>query len=159
MWGVAKRPTSTTISTYHSACIRFAANDSKVRTKLSKTQRVHALSPPVLSAATRVDVSSTSAASVLRQSTRSWRPTRGRRWDGDLDVLLGSDGTMAVLAPCAALAAQRGRRGRHAEDEKRAHLSSSAAARQRTGSQLPMRRAMWRPLDVGRGFGRSLGRS
>ena len=41
-------------------------------------------------------------------------------WDGDLDVLLGSDGTMAVLAPCAALAAQRGRRGRHAEDEQRA---------------------------------------
>ena len=94
-----------------------------------------------------------------RQRTRSWQPTRGRRWDGDLDVLLGIDGTMAGLAPCAALAAQRGRRGRHAEDEKRAHLSSSAAARQRTGSQLPMRRAMWRPLDVGRGFGRSLGRS
>ena len=49
---------------------------------------------------------------------------------------------MAVLAPCAALAAQRGRRGRHAEDEQRAHLSSPAAAHQRTGSQLPMRRAM-----------------
>ena len=44
VWVGAKRPTSTTISTYHSACIRFAADDSKVRTKLSKTQRVHALS-------------------------------------------------------------------------------------------------------------------
>ena len=44
VWSVAKLPTSPTISTYHSACIRFAADDSKVRTKLSKTQRVHALS-------------------------------------------------------------------------------------------------------------------
>ena len=35
VWVGAKRPTSTTISTYHSACIRFASDDSKVRTKLS----------------------------------------------------------------------------------------------------------------------------